>query len=126
MECVVGQASGAPGARTAAARLRGFARCERGSFTIFTLYLILAMLIICGVSVDVMRFEAKRTRVQNTLDRAVLAAADMSQTLTAAQVVHSYFEKAGLVEYYNEPHTTVGFNSKEVSGTASGQLDTFF
>lgn len=105
---------------------RRFIRSEQGSLSVLTLYLLVCVMLVVGIAVDVVRFESKRARLQNTLDRAVLAAADMSQTLTPAQVVYSYMEKAGLAEYYAEPTSSTGFNAKIVSGTASGGLDTFF
>ncbi|MCR8723677.1 pilus assembly protein TadG-related protein [Frigidibacter sp. ROC022] len=105
---------------------RRFARDEAGSFTILNLFLLMTVMMVAGIAVDAIRFEAKRARLQNTLDRAILAAADMGQTLTPAQVVQSYFDKAGLSEYYAEPQSSSGFNSKTVSATATGTLDTFF
>ena len=60
-------------------RLRRFRRDEDGSMIIFTLFLILMMLMVGGMAVDLMRFETNRSRLQATLDRAVLAAADLDQ-----------------------------------------------
>jgi hypothetical protein len=39
-----------------------------------------------------------RTSLQNTLDRATLAAASLSQQLDAEDVVTDYFDKAGLAD----------------------------
>ncbi|MDZ7708970.1 MAG: VWA domain-containing protein [Roseovarius sp.] len=58
--------------------------------------MFLIMLLVAGIGVDMMRFEMERTRLQNTLDRAVLAAADLDQTLDPEDVVMNYFEKSGL------------------------------
>jgi Flp pilus assembly protein TadG len=67
-----------------AAHGRQFARGESGSLTIFSLFVILCMLMIGGLAVDFMRQESTRARLQSTLDRAILAAADMDQTLDTA------------------------------------------
>lgn len=74
----------------------GFSRNEDGSLLIFGLFMFVIMLIVAGVSLDVMRFEERRTTLQATTDRAVLAAADLRQTLPAKDVVKDYFKKAGL------------------------------
>ena len=58
-------------------RLNRFRQDEDGGLIIFSLYLFVMMLMIGGLAVDFMRYEITRTRLQNTLDRAVLAAADL-------------------------------------------------
>ena len=72
-----------------------FRREERGSILIFSLFLLIMMLMIAGMSVDLMRSETQRARLQRTLDRAVLAGASLEQTLDSEAVVRDYFEKAG-------------------------------
>lgn len=120
-----GRAGGAKG-NYRAGRLGRFARDEQGSFVVFSLYLLIAVFLVAGVAVDVVRYEAQRTRLQNTLDRAILAAADMSQSLDAETVVNSYFDKAGLSGYLSNVTPSSGFNTKTVSATGSGVMDTFF
>lgn len=71
-------------------------RREDGSFIIFGLAIFMMMILAGGIGVDVMRYEAHRVKVQNTLDRAILAAAALDQTLPADDVVLDYFAKAGL------------------------------
>lgn len=69
---------------------------EEGSLIIFGLFCFVMMLLLAGAALDLMRFEERRTTLQNTVDRAVLAAADLRQTLPAKDVVKDYFRKAGL------------------------------
>lgn len=69
---------------------------EEGSLIIFGLFAFVMMLLLAGVSLDLMRFEERRTTLQNTVDRASLAAADLQQKLDAKDVVKDYFRKAGL------------------------------
>ena len=56
------------------------------------------MITFTGIAVDVARFETRRVALQQTLDRAVLAAANLNQTLKPEDVVKDYFEKANLQE----------------------------
>ncbi len=70
---------------------------EEGSIVIFSLFLFLAMVIFGGVAVDLMLYENRRTHVQNATDRAVLAAANLKQTVPAKEVVKDYLLKVGVV-----------------------------
>lgn len=68
--------------------LRNFKKDEDGSIIVFSLFLLIMMLILGGMAVDFMRFEARRTLMQGTIDRAVLAATKISDsTLSDAEVV---------------------------------------
>ncbi len=53
------------------------------------------MLLLAGMAVDLMRFETQRTALQNTLDSAVLAAANLDQDADAKILVKDFFEKSG-------------------------------
>ncbi|MGC1487887.1 MAG: VWA domain-containing protein, partial [Albidovulum sp.] len=57
---------------------------------------LVMMMFLAGAALDLMRYEERRTTLQNTVDRAVLAAADLRQTLPPKEVVKDYFRKAGL------------------------------
>ncbi|WP_353308505.1 TadE/TadG family type IV pilus assembly protein [Shimia sp. NS0008-38b] len=84
------------------ARLQAGASCfrkdEDGVMVGFAVVLVIMMIMIGGLGTDIMLAEMKRTRLQHTLDRAVLAAADMDQDRAAEVVVADYFDKSG-VEY---------------------------
>lgn len=73
-----------------------FQKDEEGSLVIFSLFLFLAMVIFGGVAVDLMLYENRRTHVQNATDRAVLAAANLKQTVPAKEVVKDYLAKVGV------------------------------
>ncbi|MEP2184756.1 Tad domain-containing protein, partial [Roseibium sp.] len=73
------------------ALLRRFAREEDGLVTLFAILMILLMILLGGVGVDLMRHERERSRVQAVADRAVLAAADLDQTLSPGAVARVYF-----------------------------------
>lgn len=89
------------------AHLHAFRRNEDGSVTVFSCFLILMMLMICGIAVDLMQNEMMRTRVQNTLDRAILAASDIEQPLPADEVVEDYFRKAGMSDYLDADNLSI-------------------
>lgn len=103
--------------------LRAFRRDEAGTMTYPTIAFFLMMLGIGGIGVDFMRMERDRTLLQSTLDRAVLAAADLDQTQDAKIVVQDYLTKAGLAEYYSAdnviPEERLGYKRVEASVEAT-------
>jgi Flp pilus assembly protein TadG len=118
------------------ARRSGFARSldrfrkeEDGSLLIFGLFCFVMMLLLAGAALDLMRFEERRTKLQNTLDRAVLAAADLNQTLDAKEVVKDYFRKAGLTPPKDSEITVQSGNFNEwrtVSADVKEEMPTWF
>ncbi|WP_074256037.1 TadE/TadG family type IV pilus assembly protein [Vannielia litorea] len=105
-------------------RLKRFADESEGSFVVFSLFLLVCMMLAVGIAVDVMRFELTRTKLQNTLDRAVLAAADMDQTLEPEAVVADYFEKAGLGNFNIDISVDEGLNFRNVSASTEAEIRT--
>lgn len=81
---------------------------EDGAITIFACFMVFMMLMICGIAVDLMQNEMTRTRVQNTLDRAILAASDLDQPLPADDVVDDYFAKSGMTDFLDTVSITPG------------------
>lgn len=100
---------------------------EDGVLVVFTLFILVLMLIVGGMAVDFMRFEARRSLLQGTADRAVLAAADLDQQLAPADVVDDYFAKSGITGNLQVNSTIANdSNYRSVSTTAEIELDTFF
>lgn len=121
--------------RAAAARLlpqtcARFARDEGGALILLGLLLFFAMLLVTGIAIDFMRYEHTRIRQQNTLDRAILAAADLDQKLDPKAVVQDYFDKAGLtnlganVTVYEEKTGDGALTLRRVTATSTTPLDT--
>lgn len=109
--------------------LARFRREEDGSLLIFGLFCFVMMLLLAGVALDLMRFEERRTTLQNTMDRAALAAADLEQTLPPKDVVRDYFVKAGLTPPPDSAIiVTQGANndSRRVEIAVTEQLPTWF
>lgn len=114
------------GASLRATVLRRSAAAEDGSLTILALCLFLLMAMIGGITVDLMRYETTRTSLQNTLDRATLAAAALSQQLDAEEVVTDYFAKANLSQYLRSVSVEEGLNYREVVADAEAATNPFF
>ena len=121
------QPAGRPGGPRAR-RFGGLAWAEDGSLTIFGLFALLIVFAAAGLAIDTLRAERERVRLQATLDRAVLAAADLEQSLTPEEVVESYFEAAGLLDALGEDAMTAdqGLNHRSVSAVASRDVPTAF
>ena len=88
--------------------------------TIFALMSVLMMLVVGGLGVDLMQQEMERTQRQNTLDRAILAAADLDQLQDPGAVVNDYYSKSGYSEVVNV-NVEEGINFRTV--TASARID---
>ena len=79
--------------------LRRFGRRDDGSMAVFSVFVFFAMLLVGGLAIDMMRNENERVRMQNTADRAVLAATSLRENVSNAtpqQIVDAYFAAEGL------------------------------
>lgn len=99
-------------------RKRRFAKDEDGSFIVFSLFIMIMIIMICGMAVDLMRFETRRTALQNTIDAAVLTAADIDQTADPETVVKDFVEKSG----FDPDDVTVTVGEDRIGGLEDGQL----
>lgn len=94
--------------------------------TVFSVFTLLTILTITGIGIDLMRLERDRASLQYTLDRAVLAAADLDQSLSPADVVNDYLDKAGLGQYLTGVSVNQGLGYRIVSAQASTDMETQF
>lgn len=108
------------------AHSRRFAHEEAGTLAILALFFFMLMVMMGGIAVDLMRYESTRTSLQQTLDRATLASASLSQTLDPESVVSDYFAKAGLSEYLTGVQVTEGLNYREVVADAKAATNPEF
>lgn len=104
----------------------GFARDEEGSLIIFGLFIFVLMLLGCGMGLDLMRLETARVKLQTTVDRAALAAANLNQELPPEQVVADYFDKAGLAEFLTGVTVTESAGLRNVAVDTSLDMSTHF
>ncbi len=101
------------------------------------IFTFLAMILFGGIAIDVMRFETRRVAMQQTLDRAALAAAalpdDFATARTPTSIANDWFAKVGLgdglfmVEYSAPIVTAINVPGKrEVTISASVRSHNFF
>ena len=106
-----------------------FFRDIEGGITAFTLLVFLLMVLAVGMAVDFMRHETSRAELQNAVDRGVLAAAAMTQTMGGEETVRAYIKSTNFVPEGYElsvvPGTTDDGFSK-LTATASYDLRTYF
>lgn len=102
------------------------ARDEDGGLVVFALFVLVLMLVAGGMAMDVMRLETERTRLQNTADTAVLAAASLTQQRDPEMVVADHFRAAGQRANLRDVEVTEGINFRDVRVSASAPLSTFF
>ncbi len=107
-------------------RIAQFRVDDSGNMTTLAVGLFFAMAMMGGVAVDLMRYEATRTGLQQTLDRSVLAAAALSQNLEPVNVVNDYFAKAGMAESLTSVIVDEGINFREVTANATASTDPIF
>lgn len=105
-------------------KLSHFRRDEDGAIVIFSVFMFLIIVFLGALGVDLMRFEMERSKLQSTLDRAVLAAADIDQSLNPKAVVNDYFTKSGLEGSVGDVKVTEGLGYRSVSATASKSIKT--
>lgn len=117
-----------PPRRPARGVLSRFARDEEGSLLILSIFIFLTMLVMTAMTLDFMRQEEVRQRVQNTADRAALAAADLNQTLDPKSVVDDYFAKEGLsdLDYSVIVNTNQSGSSRTVEIISRNELKRSF
>lgn len=113
------------GARHRPARWR-FGHDEDGALVVFSMLLLVAVLIVTGLGLDLMRTETTRAKLQATADRAVLAAAAATQPREPEQVVRDYFAAAGLEDLIDEITITDTNGLRAVKVTTRGDVGTSF
>ena len=105
---------------------RRFGKEEDGVMTYFAFFMLFMMLLVGGIGVDLMQNEMQRTRLQATVDRAVLAATDLDQELDPVEVVTDYFAKSGVTDFTSAVPVDEGLNFRAVNATASTTSSTRF
>ena len=107
---------------------RRFVDDTSGAITAFTMVVFMLMVISVGMAIDFMRHEAYRAELQNALDRGVLAAASLTQTMPAKATVKSYVKSTTFVdkEYKLDVSANNSGKSRKVTALAEYQATTFF
>ncbi|PRY94716.1 putative Flp pilus-assembly TadE/G-like protein [Hasllibacter halocynthiae] len=103
---------------------RAFLRGEDGGLTWLAVVIFMLIVIAGGLAVDVANNEYKRARLQGTLDRAVLAAADLDQTGDQETVVRNYMAVEGLQDLPLDVEVFDNGLTRRVSAYSRGPEDT--
>lgn len=99
--------------------LARFARAEDGTILPFAIPLVVAVGAISYIGVDLMRHELYRTKLQATLDRAALAAADTARVQTPRETVDAYLAQAGVAATLAPFAAQTTQNARSVATSAS-------
>lgn len=105
---------------------RRFMKREDGTVTAFAVMMFVLMVGASGIAIDVMRYETQRTQLQYTLDRAVLAAASLTQPYDPEGVVRDYFSIAGIEGYRLDVRVDEGINFRRVHAYAELEVRSLF
>ena len=109
------------------AGLRTFWQDQFGAANIMQALVIFWLIIIAGgMAVDLTRMESQRVRVQQTLDRAVLAAADLDNQADPQTVVEDYFAKSGLSNVLKDVTVEQTIAGKTVTAQTESDIITMF
>ncbi|WP_298857691.1 TadE/TadG family type IV pilus assembly protein [uncultured Sulfitobacter sp.] len=101
-----------------------FVRDEEGNVTILSITLIAIGVLLAGVSWDLNNYEYHRVKLQQIADRAVLAAADLDQTLPREEVVRDYFTKMNYPDIVTSVSVEEGLNYRTVGVNVGGVIQT--
>ena len=107
-------------------RLAAFARREDGAIMVFGVFVFILMVFAGGMAVDTMRHEERRTELQYTLDRAVLAASSLEQPGDPAEVVRNYVEAQGFDPDSLDITVEETLNSRRVTAVSREPIQSFF
>jgi|GEM_PF-296011 hypothetical protein len=104
--------------------LSRFVKDEDGNITIVSIIFIGIIGLLATVSWDLNSHEYHRVKLQQLADRAVLAAADLDQTLPAPELVQDYFNKSGYGDVVSQVRIEEGLNFRTVSVSVDGMIKT--
>lgn len=107
--------------------LRRFATDGSGNVAIICAAAILPILVIAGGATDIARHEAYRVQLQDGVDRAVLAAASLTQTRPVKQTVDDYLKSVSFIDKVTLAiDQKTQLNQRSVTVTATYPMDTAF
>lgn len=110
-----------------AGQIRRFLRDSNGNVAIVVAFLILPMLVLAGGATDLARAESHRVQLQDGIDRAVLAAASLTQTVTVETTVRDYLKSLDFVDEVELAFDyDLSINARDVKVTASYEMPAGF
>ncbi|MGP6087477.1 pilus assembly protein TadG-related protein [Antarctobacter jejuensis] len=115
-----------PALSGAVCRASEFWSDQSGNMSYLAIVGSLVMMVFGGVGVDMMHAELKRNKVQNTLDRAVLAAANIENTQDPDQVVRDYLTAMGMGDALTSVEIEQSLTSKSVTARGEATISSDF
>lgn len=107
-------------------RLGRFWADHSGSMSYFAVAGALVMTVFGGIGIDMIHAELKRNKIQNTLDRAVLAAADLENMVDPSLTVYDYFRAMHMPDTLTDVTVSSGANFKSVTAQGATTLSSNF
>jgi Flp pilus assembly protein TadG len=106
---------------------RRFLASSEGNVAIISAFAFLPMLVVAGGATDIARHEAYRVQLQDGVDRAVLAAASLTQTRPIEATVREYLKGLPFIDEVtlDFAHTTTT-NQRQVTVSARYEMETAF
>lgn len=107
--------------------LQRFWRDRRGNVAILVAFLILPMLVLAGGATDMARYEMFRVQLQDGVDRAVLAAASLTQSRSAEETGAEYLKSVSFIDAVELDYDVVAqLNERSVTISGRYQMPTSF
>ncbi|WP_185984408.1 TadE/TadG family type IV pilus assembly protein [Aureimonas mangrovi] len=111
----------------AAGLIRRFIENRKASIPVMTAVLLMPMIVISGGAIDLIAHERMRSKLQDGLDRGVLAAASLAQTQPTRETIESYLRTVAPEGSYQLQFTEERYtNSRTVEATLESSIDTVF
>jgi Flp pilus assembly protein TadG len=104
-----------------------FLRDRRGNVAIIVALLIMPMLVLAGGATDLARYEAHRAQLQDGIDRAVLAAASLQQSVAVETTVSQYLKTLAFIDDVELDYAySTSLNARTIKVTATYDMATGF
>jgi len=103
-----------------------FSADQTGSMSYVAVAGSLIMMVFGGIGIDLIHAELQRNKVQNTLDRAVLAAANLDHETDPQSMVEEYFRAMGMSDALDDVTVEDRLNYKSVTAEGSLQMQANF
>lgn len=100
---------------------------EQGNVAIIVAFMLLPMLVLAGGATDIARYEMYRVQLQDGVDRAVLAAASLTQDETVESTAAEYLKTVTFIDHVDLDYDYEAvLNARSVTITASYAMPTSF
>lgn len=100
---------------------------EQGNVAIIVAFMLLPMLVLAGGATDIARYEMYRVQLQDGVDRAVLAAASLTQDETVENTAAEYLKTVTFIDHVDLDYDYEAvLNARSVTITASYAMPTSF